>query len=109
MTNAEIGESARRQLRQIAELKQRIVDAQSEVTALRSRQGELSTDQTRLRMNIDSLNRVKGEEQQVRDYSSQLAANEAELRKLTGQISDAENRKAALEKTLRDSIGKLRF
>ncbi len=109
VTNAEIGESARRQLRQIAELKQRIVDAQSEVTALRSRQGELSTDQTRLRMNIDSLNRVKGEEQQVRDYSSQLAANEAELRKLTGQISDAENRKAALEKTLRDSIGKLRF
>ena len=109
LTNAEIGETARRQLREIANLKQKIVDAQAEAAALKERLQMLTSNQSRLRQNIDSLNRVKGEEQQVREYSSQLAANEVELSKLAAQTTDVEARRSAFEKTLRDSIAKLQF
>jgi hypothetical protein len=37
--------------------------------ATKSQIADLSEDQTRLRQNIDSLNRVKGQEEQVRTYS----------------------------------------
>lgn len=108
-TNTQLSDAARRQLRAIGTLKQQIGDAQNEAAALSERQKSLDADQTRLRENIDSLNRVKGEEQQVREYSSRLAANELELGKLSGELHAAYLRKVDLEKQLREEIAKLRF
>ena len=69
----------------------------------------LNSDQTRLRQNIDSLNRVRGQEDQVSKYSTQLAGNESELAKLRDQTRDLAQRKAIASNDLRGLIGGLDF
>ena len=75
--NKPLSDAGRRQLQAIVDLKTKLIESQSILDALRVRNTELTDEQSRLRQNIDSLNRVKGQEDQVRQYSSQLASNEA--------------------------------
>jgi hypothetical protein len=82
---------------------------QAAITADRERSAEINADQSRLRQNIDSLNRVKGEEEQVRKYSSQLDANETELAKLRDRLDERLQHKATLDQTLRTAINKLQL
>jgi len=107
--NKQLSEAGRRQLQAIANLKGKMIESQANLDALRTRNGELTEEQTRLRQNIDSLNRVKGQEEQVRQYSSRLAANEAELAKLRDERDAETQKKKGLDAELRADIGKLRF
>lgn len=107
--NKQLGARGREELQGIVDLKREVAKATDNLNAAKSRIGDLSEDQTRLRQNIDSLNRVKGEEEQVRKYSSQLAANEAQLASLRDQSREIAMRKAGLEADLRNAIGRLDF
>lgn len=107
--NKQLSAKGRGQLQAIAGLKRQTAEANQDLAAAKSRIADFSEDQARLRQNIDSLNRVKGEEEQVRKYSSQLAANEAELAKLRDQSREIAVRKAALEAQLRSAIEHLEF
>ena len=71
--------------------------------------GEFTEDQNRLRQNIDSLNRVKGQEDQVRQYSTQLSSNEAKLATLRDQRSALTQKKTTLDAQLNEAIIKLNF
>ncbi|HEX3685836.1 MAG TPA: hypothetical protein VHU83_25120 [Bryobacteraceae bacterium] len=75
--NKQLSAQGREELKAVVDLKRQAAQAAENFNAAKSRIADLSEDQTRLRQNIDSLNRVKGEEEQVRKYSSQLAVNEA--------------------------------
>jgi hypothetical protein len=55
------------------------------------------------------LNRVKGQEDQVRQYSSQLATNEAALAKLRDQRSALTQTKASLDAQIKGAISHLEF
>jgi hypothetical protein len=77
--------------------------------ALRVRSTELTDEQSRLRQNIDSLNRVKGQEDKVSQYSTQLASNEAILAKLRDQRDAEAQRKKDLDAGLRNAIATLQF
>jgi Tfp pilus assembly protein PilO len=90
-------------------LKRQLAKAGEDLNVAKAQIGDLSDDQSRLRQNIDSLNRVKGEEEQVRKYSSELAANEAELAKLRDQSRDIATRKSGLEVQLTSAIEHLNF
>jgi hypothetical protein len=107
--NKQLGEAGRRQLQAIVDLKSKIVESQAILDGLRARNAELADEQNRLRQNIDSLNRVKGQEDQVRQYSSQLAANEATLAKLRDQRDAETQRRKGLDADLRSAIAKLQF
>ncbi len=107
--NKQLSDTGRRQLQSIVDLKSKLVELQANLTTLNTRNSELSEEQTRLRQNIDSLNRVKGQEDQVRQYSSQLGANEVELAKLRDQRNAEMQRKKSLDSDLRDAIAKLQF
>jgi len=107
--NKQLSDSGRRQLQTILDLKAKIADLQANLTGLTTRNTELSEEQTRLRQNIDSLNRVKGQEEQVRQYSSQLGANEVEMAKLRDQRNAETQRKKSFDSELRDAIAKLQF
>ena len=107
--NRQIGERARQGLQQVSALKQQVIEADAATARARERMDGLNGEQTRLRENIDSLNRVKGQEEQVRTYSNQLAANEAALSKLGGALEASTQHKAALETRLRELISKLDF
>jgi len=52
---------------------------------------------------------VRGQEDQVSKYSTQLAGNETELAKLHDQTRDLGQRKAILASNLRGLIGRLDF
>jgi len=107
--NKQLSAHGREQLQAVADLKRRVVETAESLNAAKARIGELSEDQTRLRQNIDSLNRVKGEEEQVRKYSSQLATNEAQLAGLRDQSREITVRKSALDEDLRNAIDRLDF
>ncbi len=107
--NKEISDSARRQLRALADLKSSLVEVDRNLVLANTQMSDLTNDQTRLRQNIDSLNRVKGQEDQVGKYSSQLSGNEAQLAKLRDQRRDFTTRKASLESEVRSAIDQLDF
>lgn len=107
--NKQLSEPGRKQLQGILDLKRRLVAAEASLNTARSQTTELTEDQTRLRQNIDSLNRVKGQEDQVRQYSGQLAANESQLAKLRDQRRDLTARAASLNAEVRNAIDALDF
>ena len=109
LENKQLPESSRAQLKSIAALKRQIVEADASLSDTRNQLNELTSDQTRLRQNIDSLNRVKGQEDQVRRYSSQLGDNEVQIAKLNDQVRNLSIRQATSKSQLRDAIDKLDF
>lgn len=107
--NKDLTEAGRKQLGAIADLKRRLAEVDNNLEASNTQSNELTQDQTRLRQNIDSLNRVAGQEDQVRRYSSQLAANEAQLAKLRDTRRDLSASKADLESQIRTAADALNF
>jgi len=107
--NKELSEQGRKQLKAVTELKLSLAEAENSLELAKTRADELTQDQTRLRADIDSLNRVKGQEDQVRKYSAQLSDNEVQLAKLRDQRHDLELRKASLDANVRKAIDGLDF
>ena len=107
--NKALSETARKQLERIAGQKRRIAETDAEARLVEGEIGELTKDQQRLRENIDSLNRVSGQQEQVQKYARDLAARESRLAGLRDQLSDARKRKAALESELNGLIEKVEF
>ena len=69
----------------------------------------LIEDQGRLRQNINSLNRVAGQEQQVQAYSRQLAGQETQLAALRDRMAESQRRKVTLENELNSLIERMDF
>jgi len=107
--NKQLSTSGRRQLQAIIDLKNQIADAMAAQESEKKSLQDLTDEQTRLRQNINSLNQVKGQEEQVRQYSSQLASNEAAMAKLRDQRDASAQRRLTLEDQLRQAIAALDF
>jgi len=107
--NKDLSDSARSQLKRIADLKNQLVEAESSLQSFKTQTNDLTQDQTRIRADIDSLNRVKGQEDQVRSYSAQLAANEVELAKIRDHRREFELRKTDLDSQVRKAMDALQF
>ncbi len=99
----------RTELQAIADVKRRMVSTDAALASAKSQMSDLGADQNRLRQNIDSLNRVKGQEDQVRRYSTQLADNETQLATLRDRVRTLAQTKANLANDLRTGIDKLDF
>jgi hypothetical protein len=109
VSNKQLTAAGRNQLQAIADLKRRIAADDAALDSTKAQMSDLNGDQSRLRQNIDSLNRVRGQEDQVGKYSTQLAGNETQLAKLRDQTRDLAQRKAILANDLRGLIGRLDF
>ncbi len=107
--NKQLSQAGRQQLGNIASLKSQAIEVQTNAEAAAGQISNLTADQTRLRQNIDSLNRVNGQEAQVRQYSAQLGSNEVELAKVRDTQRTLNIRKSALASQIRDAVGKLNF
>ena len=107
--NKNLSDAGRAQLKQVADLKNQIVATDQSIERSKSQLSDLTADQTRLRQNIDSLNRVKGQEEAVRNYSTELGNNEAQFAKLNEQVRNLTAQKASLDGQLRLAIEKLDF
>jgi len=107
--NKALSDSARKQLESIVELKRRIADVDSAIKQNAQEFDNLSRDQQRLRQNIESLNRVSGQQDLVQQYARQLAEREARLAQLRDQEAGLRQKKAALESELNALIEKIEF
>jgi hypothetical protein len=107
--NKALGDAARRQLERIAEQKQKVAEADRQIREAEARITEIGREQQRIRQNIDSLNRVSGQQQQVQTYARQLAEQEGELAGLRDGADAGRKRKAALEAELAKLIEAVEF
>jgi hypothetical protein len=107
--NKALSEAARRQLDLLAQKKSEIAANDAAIRQAEESVTSLTQDQSRLRSNIDSLNRVSGQQDQVQQYARQLAAAEAKLAALRDTQSDLRKKKATLESELNSLIGRMDF
>ena len=109
VTNKDLDAADRRQLNGIVDLKRQIAETKSAWESAKSQISDLTDDQNRLRQNIDSLNRVKGQEEQVRNYSETLSKNESQLAQLRDREKNLALQQSQLNARLRDAIDALDF
>jgi hypothetical protein len=107
--NKTLNEAARRQLDQIAQKKAEVAANDAALRQADADINSLTQDQTRIRSNIESLNRVSGQQDQVQQYARQLAAAETKLAALRDTQSDLRKKKAALESQLNSLVERIEF
>ncbi len=107
--NKSLNENARRQLDQIAQKKREISANDAAIRQADADVTSLTQDQTRLRSNIESLNRVSGQQDQVQTYARQLAAAETKLAALRDTQSDLRKKKSALDADLNSMMERISF
>lgn len=101
--------AAKLKLDAILAKKREVALADRDLRGIETQSAEISRDQERLRQNINSLNRVEGQQAQVSRYAGELAKQDGALAQLRDRQSDARNRRAALEAELNGLIEKLEF
>ena len=107
--NKALSEAARRQLDQIAQKKREVAGNDGALRRAEEEVASLAQDQSRLRSNIESLNRVSGQQDQVQQYARQLAAAETRLAALRDTQSDLRKKKAALDGELNSLLERIEF
>jgi hypothetical protein len=108
-SNKNLSDAGRKQLADILDRKRQIAAADSEKQRVTERINALDHDQNRIRQNIDSLNRVPGQQEQVQKYAKQLADQEGQLATLRDRQSELDRKKAALQSELNSLIEKMEF
>lgn len=107
--NKALSEAARKQLDQILQKKRETAANDSAIRRAEEDVASLNQDQNRLRSNIESLNRVSGQQDQVQQYARQLAAAETRLAALRDTQSDLRKKKAALDAELNSLMERIEF
>ncbi len=107
--NKALSPNGKKQLEGVLDMKRQLLQVENDLASAKAQSSDINDDQTRLRKNIDSLNRVAGQEEQVRKYSGQLAAGDVELTKLRDQTHQLTQKRDALHAELHQAIAKLDF
>jgi uncharacterized coiled-coil protein SlyX len=107
--NKALSEAARLQLEKIGQQKRLIAEADGSITRTEREISDMTNDQGRLRQNIDSLNRVAGQQEQVQQYAKQLASQETQLAAARDRLAGLRKKRAALESDLNALIEKMEF
>ncbi|MDX2152042.1 MAG: hypothetical protein SFV54_14990 [Bryobacteraceae bacterium] len=95
--NKALSEDARKRLDAVLAKKREIAENDAALRRTETEISELNQDQSRLRENLNSLNRVTGQQEQVQRYAKQLADQELQMATLRDRLSAARRRKATLE------------
>jgi len=107
--NRSLSDAGRRQLQRIADQKSQVVETNRSLADIGGQINNLTTDEDRIRRNIESLNSVSGQQQQVQNYARQLDAHEQQLAALRDSQAETEKKKAALEAELAKLVEALTF
>ena len=107
--NKSLGDAARKQFEQIIAKKREIQTANLQNGRFTTEINEVVQDQARVRQNLESLNRVNGQEQQVRKYAGDLAASEAKLAALRDAQNAGRKTVVTLQAELNQLINQLSF
>ena len=100
---------AKKKLEAIVAKKNEAADAALEVQRLEKKLTTGESDENRLRMNIQALHSVAGQQDQVSSYATQLAKKENEIQDARVRLDDARKKQASLEDELASMVEKLSF
>jgi phosphopantetheine adenylyltransferase len=107
--NVAISDAGKRQLQAVADKKDQVAGNDRAVEDAAAQVTSLTSDEDRIRRNIESLNNVSGQQQQVQNYARQLDTHEQQLAALRDQQADLQKKKAALSAELDKLIAGLAF
>lgn len=107
--NKALSDAARKQMERMADQKRLIAETDSQIRLAESEMDALAKDQERTRQNIESLNRVSGQQAQVQEYARRLAAQESRLAALRDRSADLQKKRDALQQELNLMIEKAEF
>jgi hypothetical protein len=107
--NKALSDAGRAQLQQVVAKKREIAANDAALKQAGDDINATTQDETRIRSNMESLNRVSGQQDQVQQYARQLAAAETKLVGLRDTQSAVQRKKAALDAELSSLIEKLDF
>ncbi len=107
--NGDLNAPARNQLQRIADQKAQIAETQRAADDAEKQIRDLTSDEDRIRRNIESLNSVSGQQQQVQNYARQLDSHEQQLAGLRDRQAELQKKKSALETDLSKMIDGLAF
>jgi hypothetical protein len=107
--NRALSDAGRAQLQRIAAQKSQIAENDRALAGTRTQIADLTSDEERIRQNIQSLNAVSGQQQQVQNYARQIDAHEQQLADLRDAQAEQQKRKAALEADLAKLVDALTF
>ena len=107
--NRALSEAGRTQMQRIAAQKSQIADNDRALSGTRTQISDLTSDEDRIRQNIQSLNAVSGQQQQVQNYARQIDDHEQKLATLRDTQADQQKKKAALEADLAKLVDALNF
>jgi hypothetical protein len=107
--NSTLSDAGRRQLQRIADQKNQIAENDRGLRETAAEVSDLTSDENRIRRNIESLNNVSGQQQQVQNYARQLDAHEQQLATLRDRQADLQKKKSALAADLDKLIEGLSF
>jgi hypothetical protein len=107
--NKALPEASRRQFQQVLDQKRQIATADAQIQRQQTEVDEVVRDQDRIRQNLNSLNRISGQQELVQKYANQLAAQESQLATMRDRLSDLRKQKTTLEAALNGMIEKLSF
>ena len=107
--NKVLSDVGRAQLQQIAAKKREIAVNDGALNQASADINATTQDEGRIRNNMESLNRVSGQQDQVQQYARQLAAAETKLAGLRDTQSALQRKKTTLEGELNSLLEKLEF
>jgi len=107
--NKAISDAGRRELQQILDQKRQIAALADQIRDTDAAIADIVRDQDRIRQNLNSLNKIAGQQDQVQKYSHQLSETETDLAAKRDKDSDLKKQKSALETALNANIEKLSF
>jgi hypothetical protein len=107
--NRSLSDAGRAQLQRIAAQKTQIAENDRALADVRTQIADLTSEEERIRRNIESLNAVSGQQQQVQNYARQIDAHEQQLATLRDSQAGQQKRKSALEADLAKLVEALAF
>jgi hypothetical protein len=109
VNNRDLPDASRRQLQRIADQKQQVAETDRAIADAQTQVSGLTSDEDRIRRNIESLNNVSGQQQQVQNYARQLDAHEQQLATLRDKIADLQKKRSAQQTDLDNLVATLTF
>jgi len=109
VSNRSLNDQARGQMQRIADQKSQIAENDRALQEADRQTRELTSDEDRIRHNIESLNNVSGQQQQVQTYARQLDAHEQQLAALRDRQAELQKKKSALDAEVAKLIEGLAF
>ena len=107
--NRTLSDAGRRQLQRIADQKSQIAENDHAIDDNRNQIRDLTSDEDRIRQNINSLNNVSSQQQLVQGYAKQLDQHEQQLAALRDAQAELNKKRTALQSELNKLIDALSF